>query len=178
LVFAVLYGSRDSYVYLVPLLVSFAVWIGLGIAGLGRAMSARLQRWGLALGLIAVGYFAIRPVTYLAQVDASADRRAEDFGRQVLLEAPQGAILFAKGDRAVFTLWYFHYALGERPDVAVLAVDLLHFDWYQQNLRTTYPWLMVPGPFPGPETLSETNPSRAACYIRYTGHTEMNCSGP
>ena len=130
----------------------------------------------MALGLIAVGYFVIRPGTYLAQVDASGDRRAETFGREVLLEAPRQAIVFAKGDRAVFTLWYFHFALGERPDLAVVAVDLLHFDWYQETLRATYPSLSVPGPFPWPETLSGANPSRAVCYVRYSDETEMDCS--
>jgi hypothetical protein len=176
LVFAVLYGSGDSYVYLVPLLVSFAIWIGLGLAGLPGAYRSRLPAWGWALGLIAIGYFAIRPVTYLAQVDASGDRRAETFGREILAAAPENAILFAEGDRAVFTLWYFHYALGERPDLAVLAVDLLHFDWYQENLRLTYPSLVVPGPFPWPATLSDANPSRPACYTRYADRTELDCS--
>jgi hypothetical protein len=123
-----------------------------------------------------IGYFALRPVTYLAQVDASGDRRAETFGREVLSEAPGGAILFARGDRAVFTLWYFHFALGERPDLILVAEDLLHFDWYQENLRATYPALILPDPPLFPETLTGANPSRPACYVRYSDHTEMKCA--
>jgi hypothetical protein len=176
LVFAVFYGSQDSYVYLVPLLVSFAIWIGLGMAGFGRADRSRLPGWRLALLLIALGYFVFRPVTYLAQVDASGDRRAEAFATEVLSEAPGQAMLLAEGDRAVFTLWYFHFALGERPDLAVVAVDLLAFDWYQENLRATYPSLVVPSALFGAETLISANPARAACDVRYSDHTEINCS--
>jgi hypothetical protein len=111
-------------------------------------------------------------------VDASHDRRAETFGREVLSAAPQDAIVFARGDEAVFSLWYFHFALGERPDLIVLAEDLLHFDWYQENLRATYPSLVLPEPFPWPGAIISVNPARAACYARYSARTEMNCSNP
>jgi hypothetical protein len=176
LVFAVLFGSQDSYLYLIPLLVSFDIWIGLAVAAFGGTLPSWRPIWVLALGLIVTGYFVIRPMTYLAEVDASADRRAELFGRQVLSVASENSIRFAKGDRAVFALWYFLFALGERPDFAVLAEDLLHFDWYQENLRSTYPLLILPGPFPWPETTAIANPSRTMCYVQYSDRTEMDCS--
>jgi hypothetical protein len=111
-------------------------------------------------------------------VDASGDRQAEIFGRDSLAAAPENAILFANGDKAVFTLWYFHFALGERPDLAVLAEDLLHFDWYQETLRSTYPWLVVPGPFPWPETLAAAQASRPICYVRYAARLDITCREP
>ena len=178
LAFAVLYGSKDSYVYLIPVLMSFAVWVGMGLAGLAASLGSRLPVWGLALGLIVIGYFVIRPVTYLAEVDASTDRRAESFGKEVLSGAPENAIIFAGGDRAVFALWYFHFALGQRPDLAVLAEDLLHYDWYQENIRSTYPSLIVPDPFPWPETLAAANTSRPVCYVRYSARLDMTCLQP
>jgi len=60
----------------------------------------------------------------------------------------------------------------------VLAEDLLHFDWYQENLRATYPSLVVPGPFPWPEKIALENPSRTICYVQYADQTEMECSQP
>jgi hypothetical protein len=119
-----------------------------------------------------------RTVTYASDVDASKDDRAESFGREVMAVAPQNAMVFAKGDRAIFALWYFHFALHERPDLSVMASDLLHFDWYQQNLHSTYPSLVIPGPFPWPETLTLANPSRPACYVQYAGQIEIECAGP
>jgi hypothetical protein len=175
LTFAIFYSSDDSYVYLIPFLVSFAIWIGLGMDELLRALLGRFPRLGLALGMVAIGIFVGQALLHLNQIDASADRRAESFGREALTAAPENALVFAKGDRAVFALWYFHFALGERPDLAVLAEDLLHFDWYQENLRDTYPSLVIPGPFPWPETLIPANPSRPVCYMQYTDRAEIDC---
>ena len=177
LAFAVFYRSDDSYVYLIPMFISFAIWIGLGSAGLVKALSPRLPILGLGLGLLLIGYFVGRSVVYVSEVDASDDLRAESFGREVLAAAPENALIFAKGDRAVFTLWYYHFGLSERPDLAVMASDLLHFDWYQENLQSTYPSLAVPGPFPWLGTIAAANPSRPACYVQYADQTEIECAG-
>jgi hypothetical protein len=178
LLFAILYGSDDSYVYLIPFLVSLAIWIGLGMNELWRALRGRFPRFGLALGVFTIGVFVGQALLRMNQIDASTDLRAESFGKEALAAAPENAVVFAKGDRAVFALWYFHFALGERPDLAVLAEDLLHFDWYQENLHDTYPSLIVPGPFPWPETLMPANPSRPVCYMQYTNRTEIDCQMP
>jgi hypothetical protein len=168
---ALFYGAPDYAVYLIPMLLCFAIWIGLA----GPA-SERSAPWKLGLGLLILSYFLARSFGFVSQVDASNDRRAEAFGREVLSAAPDGAILFAEGDRAVFTLWYFHFALGERPDLAVVASELLHFDWYQESLRAAYPSLVVPGPFPWPETLARANPTRAVCTVRNAEGAGITCS--
>jgi hypothetical protein len=180
LAFAAFYRSDDSYVYLIPMFISFAIWIGLGIAGLVKGLSPRLPILGLCLGLILMGYFLGRSVTQVSEVDASNDHRAESFGREVLSAAPENALIFAKGDRTVFTLWYYHFALSERPDLAVMASDLLHFDWYQETLQSTYPSLAVTGPFPWPGTIAAANPLRPACYVQYEDEDqpEIQCARP
>lgn len=178
LTFAVFYRSNDSHVYLIPVLMSFAIWVGLGIEGFVRPLSLRLPALGLGFGLILIAYMIGRSVAHLSEVDASDDQRAETFGREVLSTAPQNAIVFAQGDEAVFSLWYFHFALGQRSDLIVLAEDLLQFDWYQENVSATYPSLVLPNPFPWPEAIISVNRSRTVCYVRYSTRTEMNCSSP
>ena len=145
LAFGLIYGSADYYIYLIPMFISFAIWIGLGIMGLVQQLPLGFSKWGWGLGVLLIVYFTGRSVAQVGHVDASRDLRAESFGREVLSVVPQDAIIFAKGDESIFTLWYFHFALGERRDVAVLATDLLHFDWYQENLRSTYPSLVNTG---------------------------------
>lgn len=174
--FAIVYGSLDSYVYLIPVFLSFSVWIGLGIAGVGHQFVRGSLVLKTGLLLLLLSYLAARSTINIHQVDASNDVRAESFGREVLSVVPENAILFAEGDRSVFALWYFHFALGERPDLVILAADLLHFDWYQENLRATYPALVVPGPFPWPQTIAQANASRPVCYVDYADHTTVNCS--
>ena len=177
-VFAYLYRSADSYTYLIPTFLCFAIWIGLGTAGFISAFPGHTAAFRPGIGFLGLGIFAIRVLTLMSGVDASHDLRAESFGREVLAAAPKDAILFAKGDQAVFALWYFHFALKERPDLIVIAEDLLHFDWYQETLQKTYPSLVVPDPFPWPETMAVANPLHVICYVQYSSLTDLECSGP
>lgn len=173
--FAVTYATRDSFLYLIPAFLCFAMWIGLGVGGL-MGMFARLHsKISMISGLIMVLYMFILAGSHWHQVDASRDLRAQYFGEVVLAQAPADAIIFAKGDKAVFTMWYFHYALGDRPDLAVVATDLLGFDWYQETLKTNYPTLILPGPFPFAETMAAENPRRAVCYIEFVQISEIRC---
>ncbi len=170
--FAVAYGTSDSFVYLMPVCVGFSIWIGLGLAGVVSVLPRRLA---LSLGLVFALFLFFLAGNHRQAVDASGDRRAEAFGDQVLSRAPEEAIIFARGDEAVFTLWYFHFALRERPDLVIVATDLLPFDWYQQNLHSAYPDLQLPGPFPFPERLAALNPDRPVCFIEYAGEAQMQC---
>ena len=178
LAFTLFYRPGDWQVYLIPLFIAFAIWIGVGVDGLVRGLSLRHASFGLGLTVLLTAYFLGRSAVYGDQVDASKDLRAEDFGREVLAAAPEDAMIFAEGDRAIFALWYFHLALRQRPDLAVMASDLLHFDWYQETLQSTYPTLVVPGPFPWPETMAFANPGRPVCYVHYAGETQIRCTQP
>ncbi len=175
-IFALLYGSGDSYVYLIPACVSFAIWISLGLTGLIKGLSHIRKRLAWVLSPLFFVYLFVMAVHTFPMVNASHDLRAEDFGNRVLSTAPKAAVLFVEGDRAVFAMWYFHFALHKRPDLAVLATDLLHFDWYQESLRKAYPALVLPGPFPFPSTIVAANPGRAYCYVKYELQTEIVCN--
>ncbi len=174
-VFAIGYATHDSYVYLIPAFLCFAIWIGLGAAGLMDLFSRKFPRIGMALGFIFVFYSFLLAASNWQQVDASRDMRAEDFGREVLAQAPANAIVFAKGDKAIFTMWYFHFALQNRPDLAIVVTDLLGFDWYQETLSSTYPKLILPGPFPFAEVMASENPERPICYIEYMESAKIDC---
>ena len=108
-------------------------------------------------------------------VDASQDDRAENFVKEVFTVAPENAIIFAEGDQAIFSLWYFHFALEERTDLVVLATDLLHYDWYQESMKARYPSLVLPGPFPFTTTVVAANPARDICYVQYDNRVKILC---
>lgn len=174
--FSIIYATSDSFLYLIPVFLCFAIWIGLGLAGLMNTFSQRFHKGGIAIGLVFILFLFIQAGNNWSQVDASRDLRAEQFGEEVLNQAPAHAIVFAKGDRAVFTLWYFHFALKNRPDLAIVAMDLLHFDWYQQTLQTYSPDLSLPGPFPFATTVVAANPERPVCYVEYLQLPRIQCS--
>ena len=92
-----------------------------------------------------------------------------------MLQTPVDAIVFAEGDKAIFTLWYFHYALHERQDLIVIATDLLHFDWYQESLQINYPQLNLPLPSPFDSTVIAANPGRPACQVEFIDEMKLSC---
>lgn len=168
LMFALCYGTFDSYVYLIPAFLSFAIWIGLGIGSLPR-------NWMVAAGLVlAVGFLGIQTFANWQIVDASNDVEAEEFGRQVMQTMPQDALVFMRGDRAIFTVWYFHYALGARPDLAVIATDLLVYDWYRENLLMNYSGQGLSVKAQALE-LIQSNPGRPFCFVEHLGQRKISC---
>jgi hypothetical protein len=168
---ALLYATSDSFVYLLPALLCFALWIGAGLFDILSRFPNRWQWLGLLLGL----FLLVQAGTNWPLVDVSTDSRAETFGAQVLATAPEDALLFAEGDQAVFALWYFHFALGERPDLVVVAADLIHFPWYLETLQNSYPGLAIPDLLISPQSLAAGNPSRPVCTVRYEHWTQLYC---
>ena len=173
--FSIVYATHDSFVYLISVFLCFAIWIGLGLGGLLDIFIQRFRKIGAAGGFIFILYLFILAGNHWYEVDASQDLRAERFGEAVLAQTPANAIVFAKGDKAIFTMWYFHYALQNRPDLVVVVTDLLPFDWYQETLRTNYPKLELPDYFPFAVTVAAVNPERPVCYIEYIQFSDIHC---
>ena len=169
------YATIDAYIYLIPAFLCFAVWIGVGLGKLTDSISKRFHNVGGFIGLILIPFLLLNAWGQRAQVDASNDLQAESFGKSVLSLAPTNALVMANGDKAVFTMWYFHYALQKRPDLIIIATDLIQFEWYIQTLHIAYPDLDLPGPLPFPETVVAANPDRTICRVQYTQVPEINC---
>jgi hypothetical protein len=130
----------------------------------------------MGIGILMIAYTLFQFATTIPDVDASQDHRAELFGQEVLSITPQNALIFAKGDKAVFTLWYFHFALRQRTDLIVLAPELLQYDWYQEVVRSAYPLLSMPASLPYPEAIIRINSQRPVCNVQFTDHTELACT--
>jgi hypothetical protein len=89
-----------------------------------------------------------------------------DFINRAMDEIPSNAIVIASGDEQIFALWYAHFALAERPDMAVIAEGLVPYDWYIKSLQHTYPSLGLNEitEFPLFDAIV-ADPSLAVCYI-------------
>ncbi len=174
--FVLLYNTTDAYIYLIPALISFSIWIGWGSARLFELFSRR-QPIGGALGILILLYLLGLTLWHWPQVDASRDARAEHFARQALAALPRDAIVLASGDGAVFALWYEVFALQQRADLIVLAEDLLPFDWYRQSSRATYPEVVIPEAADSvwAVALWQENSSRPFCYVRSEDGMTMAC---
>ena len=174
--FAIIYASFDSYVYLLPVFLSFSIWLGLGLGGSFPLESRSRTRWVVFLVGLALCFglaFQRWPV-----VDASQDQRAEAFGAQMLADLPPRAMVLASGDRAIFALWYFHFALGQRPDLAILVPDFFGTDWYLETLRVRYPALRWEGQVIRADDLAMDNPGRPLCRVAYFETLDLVCTSP
>ena len=87
---------------------------------------------------------------------------------------PERAIVIAYGDEALFSLWYFHYALDQRSDVAVISDALLVQPWYHTVLKGTYPGLNVPDS-PWSQDFAVLNPERLVCILDRDLQPQFEC---
>ena len=156
--FATFYGSYDSQVYLIPAYLAFVIWVAYGIQDIPPKLAKP------AVTLIFLGLLVRAPFT-LPTVDAANAPQAEQFGARYIVQAPQTAIIFASGDKAVFALWYFHYALHQRPDTVIIADELLPYRWYAENLAHTYPSLRLSVTGTSRYEIIAQNPGRFVCYV-------------
>lgn len=173
--FAIFYYSPDSYVYLLPALMSVAIWMGEAAQWLIDRITWQARFSKTAALVLFLSIFITRSLAAMPSMDLSSDHTAEEYAQSVLAAAPPRAILVARGDEAVFSLWYFHYALHSRPDVAVIARDLVPMPWYRQMLEATYPGLQVPD-LPWVEAILLVNASRPACELGIELRPRVDCS--
>lgn len=142
-IFAIGYGTVDSALYLIPAYLVMAVWIAFFVKSTWE-LRWRNIHWGKLLGGLIILYFLARiPNTYL-QIDPRSATWPDTFAVEFLNTAPQDALVLTSTDPDTFSLWYHHYGLMKRPDLALVAEPLTHFDWYQQTLIHTYPHLNFP----------------------------------
>jgi hypothetical protein len=162
-IYSLAYNTSDSYVYLIPSYLVFALWIVRGASFLLRDLvpwetirrdhpstGSRLERLAslsiLVLPLLLLG-------TNLRAMDLSEDREARDYAVQVLADTPADAVIIADTDAHIFSLWYVRYVEATEPEAVVVAKGLFHYQWYRDTLTTHHPEIYVPPGDGDPYTL-------------------------
>lgn len=134
--YALIYASRDSYIYLLPTFFIFALWIAYGLGDLLKRGSARAII--LAALVVLPGF---NWITNLPAMNLSQDRTAFDYARTALTTVPEHAVILADGDEHLFALWYYRYVIASDSHVTIVSVELLQFDWYYEQMQTQLPGL-------------------------------------
>ena len=147
--YAMLYITSDSYLYLIPAALVVALWLARGAA----TVLCELQRWAKSelyrrlVTVTCILILAIQPlisiISRFHSMDLSTDDQAYRFADRVLEVAAPNAIVVSNGDAQTFPLWYVRYGLGKRPDVTVVDRGLLAFDWYRCDLASRHPELAM-----------------------------------
>ena len=130
------YASAGSF-------YAFAIWIGLGVAGIGQALNAWLKNKGKtvkSLAYAAVGVVCLFAVPVLMgqqgwdDHDRSHRTSARDFGRNMLESCEPNAVLISDGDNDTYPMWYCQHVEGIRPDVRLINSILANSSWMIQPL--------------------------------------------
>jgi len=120
---------------------AFAIWIGMGVAGLATILQKPLKEKWAAIAAAAVGLAV--PLQMVSQTwddhDRSGRYAARDFAVNYLESLEPNAIVFCNGDNDTFPLWYAQEVEGIRPDVKIINLSYLASDWYaNQQMKQSY----------------------------------------
>jgi len=132
--FAVVYDTTDSYLYLIPALVSLSHGLGRGLDEFVSDLELRPGWQRRAAGTLVLAIPFVLLVVRLPAMDLSDDRTPRQFEAATLQAAPPGAVIVSRQDRHTFALWYGQIARQRRPDVVVVDPALLDQQWYAARL--------------------------------------------
>ena len=137
--YAANYGTSDYWVNLLPAVMMLSIWLAVGVWWGLRKLSRSRWRHGPTVGVIAA--LALPAALLLMQwgaMDISQDHQASDFAAGVLETAEPNALLFARGDKHIFGLWYACYALDKEPDWVPILPTFLRSTWYRETLAANH----------------------------------------
>lgn len=117
---------------------AFAIWIGLGVAGLAEFFHKKTNATNSAILATLIALFAA-PVVLAKDEwndhDRSTKFTTRDIATDYLESCAPNAILFTYGDNDTYPLWYAQEVENIRPDVRVVNLSLLGTDWYIRQLK-------------------------------------------
>lgn len=121
---------------------AFAIWIGIGVAGISYFLRKYIKNTTAATTLATVATLFI-PLQMASQNwddhNRSGRTLARDTAMNYLSCVGENAILFTNGDNDTYPLWYVQETEGFRTDVRVTNLSFLQTDWYiDQLLRPAY----------------------------------------
>ena len=126
---------------------AFAIWVGMGVAGLyslivaGAAKMKKTlnEKSDVAVASIATVIGLLVPLQMVSQTwddhDRSGRYACRDFGMNYLSSVGKNGIIFTNGDNDTFPLWYAQEVEGYRTDVRVVNLSYLSTDWYIDQMR-------------------------------------------
>ena len=128
---------------------AFAIWIGLGVAGIAEWLQKKLGEKPAAI--LAVVACLCVPIQMVSQTwddhDRSGRYTCSDFGKNYLSTLPEegNPIIYTNGDNDTFPLWYNQEVEEYRTDVRVCNLSYLQTDWYiDQMKRDSYESPAIP----------------------------------
>jgi hypothetical protein len=149
--YAVVYYTRDSNIYLLPVGWLMALWLAVGLAQVSEWAALRLPHlWlrGVPAGKLLLAVASVAGLVGLAawrwpQTALSDDHAGRDYLEQVASAVEPGSIVITLEDRETFALWYGVWGnkevIANSPGVIPVNDSLYQFDWYRRLQGTLNP---------------------------------------
>ena len=120
---------------------AFAIWIGMGVAGIAQCINKLFKKQNIAVSTITAAVCLLVPLQMVSQTwddhDRSGRYACPDFGENYLNTLPEEGypIIFTCGDNDTFPLWYSQEVEGDRTDARVCNLSYLQTDWYIDQMK-------------------------------------------
>jgi len=120
---------------------AFAIWIGMGVAGLVRLLRHYTKMKELPAGILASAVCLLVPIQMASQTWDDHDRSdrymARDFGQNYLMSLQESGnpVIYTNGDNDTFPLWYNQEVEGFRTDARTCNLSYLQTDWYIDQMK-------------------------------------------
>ena len=105
----------------------------------------REQRGGWVALWMAFAFLAAQVQCNYTDRDESQNTHVRDFGHSLLKGLPPNAILLCYGDLPGNAARYVQTCDGVRPDVRVIDLEMMTFEWYLPMLEHSFPGVVFPG---------------------------------
>ena len=128
--------ERDAYA---GSFYAFAIWIGMGVAGIVHLLRNYMKEVPAAALTSAVCLLV--PIQMASQTWDDHDRSgryvARDFGQNYLMSLQESGnpIIYTNGDNDTFPLWYNQETEGFRTDARTCNLSYLQTDWYIDQMK-------------------------------------------
>lgn len=141
------YEPRERDYAMVGSFYAFAIWIGLGVAGILAFIQEKIKTNSASLGLgaILMGIPLMMGFQNYNAHDRSGRQTAYDYAYSSLKSLPKNSILIVYGDNDTYPIWAIQETERFRDDIKVLNYTLLSTAWnIDQAKRRTYNAMPVP----------------------------------
>ena len=116
---------------------AFAIWMGFGVLGAIEGLQKVVKNEKVAMTVASLACLFV-PILMAAQGweghNRSGKTSALDWGKNYLMNLPENAVIFTRGDNDTFPLWYVQEVEGYRTDVRVCNFMLSSGYWYVHQM--------------------------------------------
>ncbi|MEW6097224.1 MAG: DUF2723 domain-containing protein [bacterium] len=143
--YSIHYNVPNIKDYYIPSYFIFSMWISYGILKITEKFITHSHSQFLKIGITII--FLVLPFISFIEHYSSSDKKryyyAYDYGVNMLMPLEEKAFFLVKYDRDAFISWYLHYIEKQKPNLYLIDITFLHYEWYIRKIKETNSGLTI-----------------------------------